>query len=121
MNLVPLALIFAATAALGQATPTEFPEGANTFSADALTSAVASKVFTVNPAKGPNWRWQFNPNGYFFINVGNFAESGKWSTKDSTLCTESRQFKYSCSEVRAHGPDLYLKRESGEVIRMTLQ
>ena len=121
MKLMPVFLVLASSVAFAQSIPTDFPEGATTFGTDALKSAVSGKVFTVKAAKGPNWRWQFNPDGFFYINVGSFSDSGKWSTKESALCSEGRQIKYSCNEVRAHGADLYLKRDSGEVVRMTAQ
>jgi hypothetical protein len=98
-----------------------FPEAATTISPEALAAAVTGKAFSVKPAQGSTWRWQFNANGYHYINVGSFSDSGKWSIKESSLCSEGRQIKFSCNEVRAVGTDLYLKRDSGEVVKLVVQ
>lgn len=116
-----LTSLMAALPAFAQPMPSEFPEGATPLSGDALKEALSGKVYAVKPTSGSTWRWQLNANGYFFINIGNFSDSGKWSTKDSTLCSEGKQIKASCNEVRALGNELYLKRDSGEVVKMTLQ
>ncbi|MBU6259814.1 MAG: hypothetical protein KGL18_20180 [Burkholderiales bacterium] len=116
-----LSLWFVSTLACAQSVPTEFPQQAAPMAPQALTAALAGKVYSVKPAKGPDWRWQFKADGYFFINVGNFSDSGKWSVKDSALCSEGRYIKASCNEVRVDGHDLYLKRDSGEVVKMTVQ
>ena len=114
-------LICAAPGAGAQSAPTEFPEGATTLTPEALKEALAGKVFTVAPASGSPWRWQFNGNGYFYINIGSFSDSGKWQVKDSAVCTEGRQIKYSCNEMRSADGVLHMKRDSGEVVKLTAQ
>ena len=37
------------------------------------------------------------------------------------MCSEGKQIKSGCNEVRALGTDLYLKRDNGEVVKMTPQ
>jgi len=107
--------------AIAQQPPTDFPEGSIPLTAEELKSAVADKVFTAQPVSGTAWRLQYNRSGYFFVNVGSFSDSGKWSTKDSTLCTEGRQVKYFCNEFRIKDGTLYMKRENGEVLQMVLK
>ena len=99
----------------------EFPEGSATLSPESVSSAVSGKVFSVKPAQGSTWRWQFKTDGNFFINIGSFSDSGKWTAKDSSLCTEGRQIKYSCNEVRTVGPDFLLKRDNGEIVKLVPQ
>ncbi len=118
-TLVPFLLVPACV--LAQNSLPAFPEGAAPLSPEALQTAVAGKVFSVKPASGPAWRWQINANGYFFINAGNFSDTGKWSVKDSTFCSEGRQIKAGCNEMRSAGGELYLKRDSGEVVKLTVQ
>lgn len=98
-----------------------FPEGATPPTADGLKAAVSGKVFALRPEQGPPWRWQFDVNGYYFLNINNFSDSGKWVAKDGTLCTEGRRVGGSCNEVRSLGLDLYLKRDSGEILKMIPQ
>lgn len=97
-----------------------FPEGAEPFSQEALREVLAGKVFTLNPAKGLPWRWQFDSNGYFFFNAGNFYNSGKWSTKDSTVCQDTGKTT-GCNEVRQKDNVLYLKRNNGEILILKQQ
>lgn len=99
----------------------EFPEGSSSLAPEALSIAIADKVFSVKTAQGSVWRWQFKSDGYHFINIGNFSDSGKWSTKEGSLCTEGRQIKFSCNEVRALGTGLFLKRDNGEVVKLVIQ
>lgn len=96
---------------------TTYPEGAEPLTQESLRTALADKVFTVNPAQGNPWRWQFNENGYFFINAGNYSDSGKWNTKESSVCVNSRR-NSGCNEIRQKDNVLYLKRDSGEVVAL---
>ncbi len=110
-------LASAASCAFAQTALTSFPEGAVPLTAEDLGKALTDKVFHVQPASGAPWRVQYNANGYWFINAGSFADSGKWSVKDSTVCGEGRQLKPACNEIRTKDGTLYLKRESGEVVK----
>lgn len=119
-TLFTIATIFLCTAnAVAQPAQT-FPEAAETPTADALREALAGKVFSVTPSKGPDWRWQFDSNGYFFINVGSFRNSGKWSTKDGSICQDTGRIT-GCNDVRTKDGVLYLKRDNGEIILLQLQ
>ncbi len=114
------ALIFA-VAMSGPAAAQEFPEGSAPLTQESLSTAVAGKVFSVKTAQGPVWRWQFKADGYFFINIGGFSDSGKWTVKESTLCTEGSKINYSCNEVRSTGGELVLRRDNGEIVKLVVQ
>lgn len=119
MKLTFFGLIFAGVHALAGAATTTFPEGATVLTTAALQEAVAGKVFNVVADSGPDWRWEFKANGYFFINVGSLRDTGPWTAKESALCTEGKYIKASCNEVRQLGTNLYLKRDNGNVVPMT--
>ena len=115
--------VFAALLALGSSSIAQtntFPDGAEPLKAEVLSAALSGKVFAVSPAQGSTWRWQFDENGYFFLNVGKNSSSGKWSTKDSSLCEDSGK-NSGCNEVRSKDNVLYLKRSSGEVVALKVQ
>ena len=116
-----LFLVVASTWATAQSTSTEFPTTAEQLSAEKLTEELAGKVYGVQPTQGPKWRWQFNSNGYFYINIGEFSDGGKWSAKGSSLCSEGKKITASCNEIRKDGSVLYLKRDSGEIVKMLAQ
>jgi len=99
---------------------TGFPEGAEPLTPEALKTALAGKTFKVAPAQGSAWRWQFDANGHFFLNVGNYSNSGKWSTKDSSICQDTGK-STGCNEVRSKDDALYLKRDSGEIVALQVQ
>lgn len=120
MKIAPIALLVS-TAAVAQSGSTDFPAEAAPMAPEQLQAAVSGKVFSVKPASGAAWRWQFDPSGHFFINIGSFADKGQWSIKDSTLCSEASKIKYACNEIRAAGSDMYMKRDSGEVVRLLAQ
>lgn len=107
------------TSALAQAPAVsgEFPADAKALAADALQQRVAGKVFNVKPATGAAWRLQFQANGFYFINAGNYSDSGKWRTEESMLCTAPQKRPPSCNDMRLAGDALYLKRDSGEIVK----
>ena len=116
-------LVFSALLALGTSSMAQtmaFPEGAEPLTPEALGAALSGKVFAVNPAKGPTWRWQFDANGQFSINIGNYSDSGKWSTKESSICQQTPK-NSGCNEIRGKDNVLYLKRDSGEVVALKVQ
>ena len=122
MNGLVLSLLAVATSqAIAQPAPTTFPAEAVSLSPAVLQETLAGKTYTVKMADGKDWRWQFNSNGYFFFNSGGFSDTGKWSTKESALCSEGKKIKASCNEVRQQGSDLFLKRDNGDVVTMTPQ
>ena len=121
MRVLTLALLATTTQVFAQSAPTTFPADAVPLAASALRETLAGKVYTVKLADGASWRWQFKADGYFFFNSGNFSDTGKWSTKESALCSEGRKIPASCNEIRQLGPELFLKRDNGDVIRMSTQ
>ena len=92
-----------------------FPDGAAPLTPEALREALSGKVFAVSPAKGPVWRWQFDADSLFSIKIGNYSDSGKWSTKDSSLCQDSGK-TMGCNPMRQKDGVLYIKRDSGETL-----
>ena len=117
MRPLALVILFTALPVLAQDAQMQFPEGSAQLTTETLAQALSGKVFTAQPAKGPSWRIQYNDNGFVYVNVGNFSDTGKWYAKDSTVCSEGKQIKFFCNEVRIKESTLYLKRESGEVIK----
>ena len=114
-----LALFTAATVVQAQApaTPPDFPTDAQPLTAEALQKRLSGKVFSVKTAAGAPWRLQFQGSGYYFINAGNYSDSGKWRTEQSTLCTEPQKRPAACNDMRLAGDALYLKRDSGEIVK----
>ncbi len=106
------------TSAMAQTTG--FPEGAEPLTPQALQAALEGKSFKLTPAQGSPWRVQFNTNGYFFLNATRYNNSGKWSAKDSSMCQDTGK-NTGCNEIRSKDGQLYLKRDSGEVVAMELQ
>jgi hypothetical protein len=121
MKLVAFFLLIASGMVYAQSTQTSFPDGSEILSQDNLKESLSDKVFAVNVSQGPAWRWEFKSNGYHYLNVGNFNDSGKWSTKGSTVCTEGRRIEASCNEVRVQAKELYLKRDNGEVVKLVVK
>jgi hypothetical protein len=108
------------TSVLAQnAIPTDFPPEASQLSAQDLSQRVSGKVLDGFPADGNDWRLEYNSNGYMFVDTKNgFRDSGKWHTEDGKLCSNLAKLKPGCNEVRAVGEVLYLKRDSGEVLKI---
>ncbi len=119
--LIPLAIAASALVAdpaQAQGVVTEFPASAQPLATTALQERIAGRLFHVTTASGVTWRLQYQANGYFYINVSNgFSDTGKWRVESSMLCSEPQKSNASCNEMRLAGDQLYLKRDSGEIIR----
>ncbi|GAD21327.1 hypothetical protein [Acidovorax sp. MR-S7] len=114
------AMALALLGASAAAQTTAYPEGAELLTQEALREALADKVFSTAPAQGPKWQWQFKNEGRFYLSVGNYSDSGQWSTKESSLCLDSGK-NVGCNEMRRKDGVLYLKRNSGEVVSFQLK
>lgn len=119
MNFSTKLLFSAAALALGASAIGQtgaFPEGAEPLTQESLHEALSGKAFTMNSAKGSEWRWQFDANGYFFFNAGGgYTNSGKWSTKGSSVCQDTGKTP-GCNEMRQKNNVLYLVRDNGELL-----
>ena len=120
-RLVAVLTVAAASQAFSQSAPTTFPTESVPLVPAALQEAIAGKTYTVKLVDGTSWRWQFNSNGYFYFNSGNFSDTGKWNIKESALCSEGKKIKASCNEIQQQGANLFLKRDNGDIVMMTLQ
>ena len=115
-----LALATATTVAQAQApaAPPDFPADAQPLTADALRQRLSGKVFSAKPAAGAAWRLQYQASGYFYINAGSYSDGGNWRVEGSQLCSEPQKSKAGCNEMRLAGESLYMKRDSGEIIKL---
>lgn len=121
MKALTLPLLVAASQVFAQAAEKVFPEAAVSITPAALSEALAGKVYTAKLADGSSWRWQFKSDGYFFFNSGGFSDTGKWSVKESALCSEGKKIQASCNEIRMQGSDMFLERDNGDVIKLSPQ
>jgi hypothetical protein len=119
MRALPILFLLLSTKAFAQTPQAEFPADAVALSASELQDRLSGKVYSLKPAAGDEWRWEFKSGGVFFINIGRFSDSGKWAVQDSKVCSEGSKIKASCNEIRQLGSVLLLKRDSGEVVAMS--
>jgi len=108
-------LTLAATAAAQ-----DFPEGSTAPNAAELKPLIAGKVFSVKTSTS-TWRLQINDNGYFFINIGSFSDTGTWTVEDGKWCSKPKKSNASCNEMRLSGGSLFMKRDSGEIVLFSPQ
>lgn len=114
-----LALVFAPTIALAQTSfPTEWPSGSEPLSADTLRQRLVGKTFVAKSVTGPDVRTEYQES-YAYINVGNTSDSGTWRTEASAVCNEWKKLRPTCSEIRALGEALYVRRaNNGEIMAL---
>ena len=117
-----LVIFFAPVIAAAQATfPTEWPNGAQPLSSAELRQKLAGKSFVAKSVTGPDVRTQYEET-YAYINVGNTSDSGTWKTEGSAVCNEWRKLRPACSEIKAVGDQLYVKRaNNGEIMALVPQ
>jgi hypothetical protein len=121
----PIAWIFLATVSCASAQgapPQAIPDDATAPSAEQLKAMLSGKVFRVKVADGSSWRLDYRGNGYWYVDTStNFRDSGKWRTEDGKLCTEGRAVRAACNDIRIQADVIYLRRDSGEVIRLVAE
>jgi hypothetical protein len=114
-----VASVSAQAQASAPAAAPDFPPDAKPLSADALRERLAGKVFHVALANGASWRLQYQSSGFFYINVSTgYSDSGKWRVEDSKLCAEPQKTRAACNDARLVADLIYLKRDSGEIIKL---
>ncbi len=123
---VAITMALAPPAAMAQTaaeTVTEFPPGAQALSPEALSAALADRRFSMVYSSMVTLRLDFKTrSGWVFATAGSVSDSGQWRTEGSTLCIQFQQrFPSSCSEIRAMDGDLYMKRSTGQIVKMEPQ
>src|SRR4051794_17176605 len=98
-----------AIAAAQPSFPTEWPSGAEPLSADVLRGRLVGKTFIAKSLTSPDVRTEYR-DSFAYINIGSTSDSGRWRTEGSTVCNDWRNLRAACSEVRALGDALYVKR-----------
>ena len=111
-----LCLLLEPSLALAQTSfPTDWPAGAETLAADVLRQRLVGKSFLAKSLTGPDVRTEYQEN-FAYINVGETNDSGRWRTEGSAVCNEWKRLR-ACSEIRAVGDVLYVKRaNNGEIM-----
>ena len=114
-----LTLLVAPVIAFAQASfPTEWPSGSQPLSPDTLRQRLVGKAFIAKSVTGPDVRTQYEET-YAYIDVGNTSDSGIWRTEGSAVCNEWKKLRPACSEIRAVGDALYVKRaNNGEIMAL---
>lgn len=100
----------------GYAQGTAFPAESRELTEGELKDQLAGKTFGLHSQDGSGIvRMFFKADGYLFLNMAGFSTSGKWSVKNTALCTEAKDVPTSCNEVRLLDDKLFIKRDSGKV------
>ena len=114
-------LVVPAIAAAQAAFPTEWPNGAQPLSPEALRQQLVGKTFVAKSLTSPPVRTQYQEE-YVYINIGSTSDSGTWKTEGSAVCIEWRTLRPACSEIKAVGEALYVKRaNNGEIMARVAQ
>ena len=122
MKTIAILALLVSAQAFAQTAPKEFPADATPLAEAAMQESFSGKTYNVKLVNGTSWKWQFKTDGYFYFNTSDgFSDSGKWSTKESKLCTEGRKIGASCNEIRQQGVILHYKRDNGDIVGMTPQ
>ena len=116
--LLAVALVSLTSLASAHKVTTTFPDGATSLTAQELKSAIANREFTARPADGPLWHLKYRESGDFTVRAGSFSDEGKWSAKESSICTEGKKLQYLCNDFRLKDGTLFIQRKGGEVMQL---
>ena len=96
----------------------DFPPGASTPTATELKQLLGDKVFSVKVADGSTWRLEYKASGYMYVDTsGGFRGNGEWKVEDGRICGHIRGRNPGCNDARVLDGIIYLKRDSGEIIK----
>ena len=116
MNKLLASLLIIPAAAFAQGAT--FPEGSSVPSASAIQQHLSGNAFDIKLADGTMWHVQYGTSGdYDFKSSKGFSDHGDWTAEDGKICSKGSKSPYSCNDVRMKGDDLFLKRDSGEIIQ----
>lgn len=114
--LIPCALgAMLAACASGPPPATDFPAGARTPTAAEVTGLLKGKSF--NQPNGVRTDYAADSNTVTAYFSGR-SDTGTWRGEDGRVCFELKTVPSGCNELRLVGNDLYLKRMSGQVIKL---
>ncbi|MBB3256358.1 hypothetical protein F4827_001191 [Paraburkholderia bannensis] len=112
-----LATLLLLPAAIAFAQGSGFPADATTPSAADIQQHLSGKAFDIKLADGSMWHVQYDGSGnYDFKSSKGFADHGDWQAQDGKVCSKGSKIAYSCNDVRMKGSNMFLKRDSGEVV-----
>jgi hypothetical protein len=112
-----LAILLLLPTTIAFAQSSGFPADATTPSAADIQQHLTGKAFDIKLADGSMWHVQYGNSGdYDFKSSKGFADHGDWQAQDGKVCSKGSKIPYSCNDVRMKGNDLYLKRDSGEIV-----
>ena len=99
----------------------DFPAGARVPTAAELTALLRGKTTTTQSANAGTIRADYAADSNRLkIFARGRADTGTWRADDSgRLCFEFKTFRAACNDVRLVGPDVYIRREGGEVVPVT--
>ena len=118
LTLLASAAVLAGCAAAPPAT-SDFPAGARAPAAAELTTLLRGKSYNMTGARGDTIRSDHaataNELTIFFRGR---SDSGTWRAEDGRVGYQVKVVPSVCNDVRVAGTDIYLKRNSGEVVRL---
>jgi hypothetical protein len=99
-----------------------FPDGASSLPATELAQRFSGKTFNVKLADGGTWHVEYKADGSFSLAMNNgFKDTGDWRTEDGKICSKGRKIGSSCNDVRINSDNIFLKRDSGEIVQFVPQ
>ncbi|WP_225783284.1 hypothetical protein [Xenophilus sp. Marseille-Q4582] len=98
----------------------DFPAGVRAPSASELAGLLRGKSFTFTAGNGVAVRTDYaaEADGVTAYFSGR-SDRGTWRTEDGKVCFQFKVIPSVCNDVRLAGPDMYLRRANGEVVRVT--
>ena len=97
--------------------PLDFPSEAKPLVPEDLRQRLAGKVFHVPMADGSSMRLQYQTANYYVDTSRGVRVNGTWRAEGTRLCTERVNRGPACNEARLAGELLYVKLDSGEVVK----
>ena len=114
-------LVVPAIAAAQAAFPTEWPNGAQPLSPEALRQQLVGKTFVAKSLTSPPCANAVS-RGVRLHQHRQYQRLGYMENRGSAVCIEWRTLRPACSEIKAVGEALYVKRaNNGEIMAMVAE
>ena len=101
-----------------------FPHDSVPPSDEELRLRITGKTFHATLSGGDRWRVDYKPGGGFSSKTkfkadnSEYDDEAGWTTQKGKLCRVDLEGATVCNEVRIQGPDTYLQRDDGTVVKI---
>ncbi len=92
------------------------PPGAHRLGGEALQARLTGHVLRWNTPSGHRFRLRLERNGFAFIDIDEFSDSGSWRAEPDRACWKWREMGEGCNEFVGGAEGLWIRLAGGALV-----